>query len=637
MKLVIVVLAFLIASPSWAAVYPLKVLVPRAVGTAPDAGQPTITSGHRIFWAYPGIDYTFVASVIGGAYPYTYSLPSGAPTGMTINSSTGIVTWTGANVSGGPYTVTFRVVDDEGTQVETTWEVTVDSTKFLFLSGSGVNRDGNGCSSSCGTGTLANPWRDISDWYGGDQYEDKTENDYVGKFIYYRTGTYPIDGYVENSWRMPVLGEYKPVVHMAYPGESPLIEQTTGATFAGGAWSFYGQNNNVYMDGLTFQSSTNPTTHNAISYPSGSYQMFTRNTWGDIISAETSLNQACLLIGSAQDSNVSAYMTVRLNTCDGVDLGAGLKFYSLRNAVIADNTITNVVDTTFGNQIEGIALKFGMDRVDVRANTVSSVTQKAIGGNMNSGSVLTRDMEIRYNRLYGCTTSCLDVNQNGAAGVIHVYRNTAVGPVWVGNTDAADGPFYFSNNVWETSGALDGCKTGSRIQCYSVSDPTRIQIAASPNDDLDCSAADDCVDADGNLQGAYLSYLGTHGFEISGSPDPPPSAPTGLTVVDYPGDVNGGQLNLAWTVSTSGDVTAQRIYRSTTSGTGYSLVQTYNNNTTAAHTDTGLNNGTLYYYVLRAYDGTSESANSNEGSATPIANPISPNSIAGPTKGGVFR
>ena len=65
-------------------------------------------------------------------------------------------------------------------------------------------------------------------------------------------------------------------------------------------------------------------------------------------------------------------------------------------------------------------------------------------------------------------------------------------------------------------------------------------------------------------------------------------------------------------------VDEQRLYRSTISGGPYSLVTTFLNNTTASYSNTGLTNGTTYYYVIRAFDtGIGESQNSNEAFATP--------------------
>jgi fibronectin type 3 domain-containing protein len=56
------------------------------------------------------------------------------------------------------------------------------------------------------------------------------------------------------------------------------------------------------------------------------------------------------------------------------------------------------------------------------------------------------------------------------------------------------------------------------------------------------------------------------------------------------------------------------VKRSTTSGSGYTTVQTV---TTASATDTGLTNGTTYYYVVTAVNSSGESGNSNQASATP--------------------
>jgi chitodextrinase len=98
-----------------------------------------------------------------------------------------------------------------------------------------------------------------------------------------------------------------------------------------------------------------------------------------------------------------------------------------------------------------------------------------------------------------------------------------------------------------------------------------------------------------------------------------PVAPTGLNASDVLGD-NGGAISLTWTPSVSSDVIEQRVYRATVSGGPYSLITTITNNTTGSYIDTGLMNGTAYYFVVRAFDGTNESANSNEASAVPLDN-----------------
>ena len=73
-------------------------------------------------------------------------------------------------------------------------------------------------------------------------------------------------------------------------------------------------------------------------------------------------------------------------------------------------------------------------------------------------------------------------------------------------------------------------------------------------------------------------------------------------------------VSLSWTASTS-VVAGYNVYRSTTSGTGYtkmngSLISL------VSYTDSSVVNGTTYYYVTTAVDGTgTESSNSNEAAA----------------------
>jgi fibronectin type 3 domain-containing protein len=101
--------------------------------------------------------------------------------------------------------------------------------------------------------------------------------------------------------------------------------------------------------------------------------------------------------------------------------------------------------------------------------------------------------------------------------------------------------------------------------------------------------------------------------EVSATPvpPPPPAAPTGLTAI-----AGNQQVSLSWTASSG--ATSYHVKRSTASGGPYTQVGAP---TTTSFTDTGLANGTIYYYVVSALNASGESANSSQASATPTLPP----------------
>jgi fibronectin type 3 domain-containing protein len=91
-----------------------------------------------------------------------------------------------------------------------------------------------------------------------------------------------------------------------------------------------------------------------------------------------------------------------------------------------------------------------------------------------------------------------------------------------------------------------------------------------------------------------------------------PSGPRNLTVT--PGDK---AATLSWTASTSGGPTSYTIYRGTVSdGEANTAVGTVSG-TTTTFTDTGLRDGTRYFYNVAANNGVGTSPDSNEVSTTP--------------------
>jgi hypothetical protein len=84
-------------------------------------------------------------------------------------------------------------------------------------------------------------------------------------------------------------------------------------------------------------------------------------------------------------------------------------------------------------------------------------------------------------------------------------------------------------------------------------------------------------------------------------------APTGLVATG-----SDGKVTLSW--NSVGGVTGYHVKRSTTSGSGYVTIATV---TGTSYSDQSVVNNTTYYYVVTTVNGSSESANSTESSATP--------------------
>jgi endoglucanase len=101
--------------------------------------------------------------------------------------------------------------------------------------------------------------------------------------------------------------------------------------------------------------------------------------------------------------------------------------------------------------------------------------------------------------------------------------------------------------------------------------------------------------------------------QVSATPQTPvtiPAAPTNLT-----GVAGNAQVVLSWTASSG--ATSYTVKRSTASGSGYVDVAT--GVTSTSYTNTGLTNGTAYYFVVSAVNSAGSSGNSNQATATPTS------------------
>jgi len=140
------------------------------------------------------------------------------------------------------------------------------------------------------------------------------------------------------------------------------------------------------------------------------------------------------------------------------------------------------------------------------------------------------------------------------------------------------------------------------------------------------------VDSGHCLNGKFVSGRmdESHPWAQIGSSAPTvPTAPQSLAAT-----AGSGSVSLSWAAPASNGgaaITGYNVYRGTSAG-GESATPVATNVTATSFTDTGLTNGTTYYYTVAAVNSAGISPQSNEASATPVAVqatvPSAPQSLA---------
>jgi hypothetical protein len=149
----------------------------------------------------------------------------------------------------------------------------------------------------------------------------------------------------------------------------------------------------------------------------------------------------------------------------------------------------------------------------------------------------------------------------------------------------------------------------------------RASLAGGPYIQMGTAAATGYTDS-GLTNGATYFYVvsalnasgeSANSSQASGTPAAPvtpasvPPVPSALSAT-----AGNQQINLSWTASAG--ATGYHVKRAVISGGPYSQVGSPSGNT---YTDSGLTNGTKYFYVVSALNAIGESANSSQASATP--------------------
>ena len=224
-----------------------------------------------------------------------------------------------------------------------------------------------------------------------------------------------------------------------------------------------------------------------------------------------------------------------------------------------------------------------------------------------------------------------------AAGVTYAYKVAA-------HNDGGDGPFSPvvsvssiaapanapANLVSSIAGGLASVTWSpvATATSYDVFRTTNGVFGAAPLASVSASAFTEPAPAAGvtytyKVAGRNAGGLGPFSSETSVTP--PPSAPIGVSATPA-----SGQTTVAWAAVAG--ATAYKVYRATAPSSPLAAVVA-SGLTASPFVDTGLTNGTAYFYTVTAVGAGGESPRSTEVSATPTAPAPNPN----PTTTSAFR
>lgn len=463
-----------------------------------DQPQAGLTTANRYYKAYPGLVYDVAIAAVGGKYPYTYSLPT-SPSGMTVNSSTGEISWPSPTASSTPYAVTAQVTDSSGSTTKVSWTITVTTSGFVF-----VDAVNGKTASQGGNGSAASPFKTIADFY-----KTKYDTTYQGNFVYFKSGTYatntaPLE---DSPLRVALSSNAKPLVWLAYPGQSPVIDTS------GGYICIYEGESNVYFEGLAIQNFNQDFGVRIDS--AGNNVVFRNNVFSNLPSGSGGVGSNASALMIADGGAIGNNWAILTNTFTNITgVGYGLLGYATNNTLVQGNTFTN-----FGN-IQNIAIgpKDSNTMWFIRANKINISQGQGIWIDTYTVLQNNANFEISYNLVQvGSGYTFWLGQQAGGYGPVTSFRNTYVGAtVEVDNLTSSDGPVTFTNDV-----IVSG--TGSVASA--------VASLLSLSSDLTGTASTGIVDSSGNLTGSYTKYLGIDGYQQTGgtSSAPPTSGGGGTT------------------------------------------------------------------------------------------------------------
>lgn len=490
--------------------FPLEILAPRAA----------LPTNHRLTLAYTGLTWVGRVAAIGGAWPYTCTLTnpgsgmtvSGVATLGGLSDTSCTMTWVNPTANATP---TIQVCDRDNDCVTETWTITVstDAANWKFVDPVSGN-DAN-------AGTLASPWQTLNK-----VYTSSTD----AQCVYFRAGTVNLTGIptagtgteLRVNWTSTAASGGS-TCWIEYPGEAAILDfQSDGVCASAFARIRFSPatTRNVWVSGLELrnvhvmglQLNLDQTSTAGVTL----YDLY----FNRLRCGAPSSNSAFIESISTGAGTLRPYhliQNVRFYNLEGES--SGIKWYSVNKSL----TESSEFDTSNTTQTEMFAAKDRVGQFTLRNSVFKNLGSYGIAGNQGDGpgTHLTTG-EVAYNNVWddgGLPACAIQINQQGEAGAIYIYRNTFQGCQYVRNTDAADGPFTWATNVListDTNGAAP-CPA-LKAYCETITDYARL---VDSGNNLTGVPVDSIVNASGELQGAYVSHVGTRGWQLGAAATSP--------------------------------------------------------------------------------------------------------------------
>ena len=486
---------------------PLEITNIKPAGT----GSPAIPSTNRIFRAYPGIEYNIRPAVIGGMYPYVYSL-SGHPAGMGINSKTGEISWADPQENSG--TITLTATDAESTTVTATWAITVSTTGFLFVDASYAGETE--------TGSISQPFKTLA------SMKANTYSSNHSDILYIRDGNYVLTNEATDSesgvhYMALHIGPY---TWLGYPGETVNIS---------GQDDVYAYFYDIYLDRLNFSDFN----ANAIRYGGWlNYQTIRRCTFTALDNqVTTNYNQGFIFSFGSNGSDKGSYQVIQDNELSDFTGGEGIGSLYLSNKMLIENNYIHDGGYAGGTEFTtGIGPKSAHENMTIRGNRIIMPEGTPLDiynrTNYDYGYPIN-NMEVCFNLIVASGTSRQLAVKTWFSRYTYFYRNTIVGDIkteLITNTspctfDGVNGytasPFYYYDNIivnLNTSNSGEWNTFDYFSFAYNATSAYKNCITETGN--VSSVPASNAVDTNGLLQGSYTNYIGTDGWQFSDGSTP---------------------------------------------------------------------------------------------------------------------